>query len=180
MPTQRDLTLIAREERDLCANNVLSRAARNAAGQRRPELMLALTGLFFAAFIAATLIPAQSEAVLVALLLAGTQPVWLLLLVATAGNVLGAAVNWTIGRFLMRFSDHRRFPFSARQIVQAQGWYGRWGWVSLFGSWLPIIGDPLTLAAGMMREPLWRFILIVTLAKFGRYAVLAFVTLSVA
>ena len=105
--------------------------------------MLALIGLFFAALIAATMIPAQSEAVLVALLLAGTQPVWLLLLVATAGNVLGAAVNWTIGRFLMRFSDHPRFPFSPRHIVQAQGWYGRWGWVSLFGSWLPIIGDPL-------------------------------------
>jgi membrane protein YqaA with SNARE-associated domain len=84
--------------------------------------MLALTGLFFAALIAATLIPAQSEAVLVALLLAGTQPVWLLLLVATAGNVLGAAINWTIGRFLMRFSGHPRFPFSVRQVVQAQCW----------------------------------------------------------
>jgi membrane protein YqaA with SNARE-associated domain len=102
----------------------------------------------------------------------------LLLLVATAGNVLGAAINWTIGRFLMRFSGHPRFPFSVRQVVQAQCWYGRWGWVSLFGSWLPIIGDPLTLAAGMMREPFWRFILVVTLAKFGRYAALAFVTLS--
>lgn len=141
--------------------------------------MLSLTGLFLAAFIAATLIPAQSEAVLVALLIAGTQPVWLLILVATVGNVLGAAINWTIGRFLMRFSDHPRFPFSAIQVVRAQGWYGRWGWVSLLGSWLPIVGDPLTLAAGMMREPLWRFTLVVTMAKFGRYAVLAFVTLSV-
>ena len=121
MPTQRDLTLIAREERDLCANNVLSRAARNAVGQRRPELMLALTGLFFAAFIAATLIPAQSEAVLVALLLAGTQPVWLLLLVATAGNVLGAAVNWTIGRFLMRFSDHPTFPVFGKASCSGPG-----------------------------------------------------------
>jgi hypothetical protein len=74
MPTQRDLTSIAQEERDLCANYVLNRAARNAVGQRRPEPILALTGLFSAAFIAAKLIPAQSEAVLVALLLAGTQP----------------------------------------------------------------------------------------------------------
>jgi len=142
--------------------------------------MLALTGLFLAAFIAATLIPAQSEAVLVALLLAGTQPVWLLLSVATAGNVLGAAVNWTIGRFLMRYSDHPRFPFSSKQVVRAQGWYSRWGWVSLLGSWLPVVGDPLTLVAGMMREPLWRFMLVVTLAKFSRYAALAFLTLSVA
>ncbi len=119
--------------------------------------MLGLTALFFAAFIAATLIPSQSEAVLVALLLTGTQPVWLLLSVAMLGNVLGAAVNWTIGRFLMRFSDHPSFPFSPIQVVQAQGWYGRWGWVSLFGSWLPILGDPLTVANGMMREPLGRF-----------------------
>jgi membrane protein YqaA with SNARE-associated domain len=142
--------------------------------------MLALTGLFFAAFIADTLIPAQSEAVLAALLLAGILPVWLLLSAATVGNVLGAAVNWTIGWILMRFSDHPRFPFSAMQVVRAQGWYGRWGWVSLLGSWLPIVGDPLTLASGMMREPLWRFMLVVKMAKFGRYAVLAFVTLSVA
>lgn len=142
--------------------------------------MLALTGLFLAAFIAATLIPAQSEAVLVALLLAGTQPVWLLLSVATVGNVLGAVINWAIGRFLMRFSDHPRFPFSSKQVVRAQGWYSRWGWVSLLGSWLPIVGDPLTLAAGMMREPLWRFLLVVTLAKFGRYAALALLTLSFA
>lgn len=141
--------------------------------------MLALTGLFLAAFIAATLFPAQSEAVLVALLLAGTEPVWLLLSVATVGNVLGAVVNWAIGRFLMRYSDHPRFPFSSKQVVRAQGWYSRWGWVSLLGSWLPIVGDPLTLAAGMMREPLWRFMLVVTLAKFGRYAALAFLTLSV-
>ncbi len=141
--------------------------------------MLALTGLFLAAFIAATLIPAQSEAVLVALLLAGTELVWLLLSVATVGNVLGAVVNWAIGRFLMRYSDHPRFPFSSKQVVRAQGWYSRWGWVSLLGSWLPIVGDPLTLAAGMMREPLWRFMLVVTLAKFGRYAALAILTLSV-
>lgn len=141
--------------------------------------MVALTGLFLAAFVAATLIPAQSEAVLIVLLLAGDQPVWLLLSVATVGNVLGAAVNWAIGRFLMRYSDHPRFPFSPRQVFLAQGWYGRWGWTSLLGSWLPIVGDPLTLAAGMMREPLWRFMLVVTLAKFGRYAALAMVTLSV-
>ncbi|MEP2845606.1 MAG: DedA family protein, partial [Alphaproteobacteria bacterium] len=64
------------------------------------------------------------------------------------------------------------FPFSARQMGRASGWYQRWGYWSLLASWVPIIGDPLTLAAGMMREPLWRFLLIVTLAKGGRYLVL--------
>lgn len=140
--------------------------------------MLALSGLFLAAFLAATLIPAQSEAVLVALLLAADQPVWLLLSVATVGNVLGAVVNWAIGTFMMRFADHRRFPFSKPQVQRAQDWYRRCGWWSLFGSWLPLIGDPLTLAAGMMREPLWRFLVVVSIAKFGRYAVIAAITVA--
>ena len=142
--------------------------------------MFALSGLFLAAFLAATLIPAQSEAVLVALILTGAHPVWLLLCVATAGNVLGALVNWVLGRFLMRFADHRRFPVPRHRIAQAQGWYARWGWFSLLGSWLPVVGDPLTLAAGLMREPLWRFLVVVTLAKAGRYAVLAAITLRAA
>lgn len=136
---------------------------------------MGLLGLFFAAFLAATLIPAQSEAVLVALILAGTHPLWLLLSVATFGNVLGSLVNWGVGRFLMRFSTHRWFPFSPAQTARARGWYGKWGWISLFGSWLPIVGDPITLAAGMMREPLWRFLIVVTLAKFSRYAFLAMI-----
>jgi membrane protein YqaA with SNARE-associated domain len=134
--------------------------------------VLALTGLFFAAFIAATLLPAQSEAVLAALVLAGQHPVWLLVTVASIGNVLGSVVNWVMGRFLMAYSAHPRFPFTPAQISRAQDWYGRRGWVSLFGSWLPVIGDPLTLAAGIMREPLWRFLLVVTAAKAGRYIVL--------
>lgn len=140
--------------------------------------MLALTGLFLAALVAATLVPAQSEAVLVALVLGGGHPVALLVAVATVGNVLGSVVNWALGRFLMRFADHPRFPFSPAQVARAQGWYARWGWVSLFGSWLPVVGDPLTLAAGTMREPLWRFLLVVTAAKLGRYLVLVAVALA--
>lgn len=137
--------------------------------------MFALSGLFFAAFIAATLLPAQSEAVLAALVLAGQHPVWLLVTVASIGNVLGSVVNWLMGRFLMRYARHPRFPFTPAQIARAQDWYGRRGWVSLFGSWLPVIGDPLTLAAGILREPLWRFLLVVTAAKTGRYIVLVMV-----
>lgn len=140
--------------------------------------MLALTGLFLAAFVAATLVPAQSEAVLVALVLAGGHPVALLVAVATVGNVLGSVVNWALGRFLMRFAGHPRFPFSPAQVAKAQWWYGRWGWISLFGSWLPVVGDPLTLAAGTMREPLWRFLLVVTAAKLGRYLALVAVALA--
>ena len=134
--------------------------------------MFALSGLFLAAFVAATLLPAQSEAVLLAMVFAGLHPVWMLVTVASAGNILGSLVNWAMGRFLMRFAGHPRFPFTPARIAQSQGWYGRWGWISLWASWVPVIGDPLTLAAGIMREPLWRFMLIVTLAKAGRYIAL--------
>lgn len=134
--------------------------------------MSALMGLFTAALVAATLLPAQSEAVLVALVLNGAHPVWLLWLMATAGNVLGSVINWTLGRFLIRFEGRRWFPASPHQLERATRWYHRWGYWSLLASWVPIIGDPLTLVAGILREPLWRFSLIVALAKGGRYLVL--------
>lgn len=142
--------------------------------------MWTLSALFLAAFAAATLIPAQSEAVLAGMLLAASNPVWLLLLVATTGNVLGSLATWALGRFLQGYADRRWFPVSQDQVQRARLRYARWGWWSLFGSWLPVIGDPLVLASGLMREPLWRVALIVTLAKGSRYIVLVWVTLQLA
>ena len=142
--------------------------------------MIPLSGLFLAALLAATLVPAQSEAVLAGLLLSGGHPPWMLVAVATVGNVLGSLVNWVIGRHLARFADRRWFPASPAQLERASRWYARWGYWSLLGSWIPLIGDPLTLAAGIMRERLWRFVLIVTVAKAGRYVVLALATLQFA
>ncbi len=139
--------------------------------------MLSLLGLFLAAFVAATLIPAQSEAVLVALLLEGGPPV-LLVAVATAGNVLGSLVNWWLGMQVQRFQGRRWFPVSAARLQQAQAWYRRYGRWSLLLSWAPVIGDPITLAAGVMREPLRVFLPLVVIAKAGRYAVLALLTLG--
>ncbi|WP_338568068.1 YqaA family protein [Pseudomonas canadensis] len=134
-------------------------------------------GLFFAAFGAATLLPLQSEAVLVGLLLSGHYNLWLLLGVATLGNVLGSVVNWWLGRWVEHFKGRRWFPVSDKQLDKARNHYQRWGNWTLLLSWVPIIGDPLTLVAGVMREPLWRFLLLVTLAKSLRYGVLAAVTL---
>ncbi len=142
--------------------------------------MLSLAGLFLAALAAATLIPAQSEALLVGMVLADLHPVWLLLLVATTGNVLGSVVNWALGRYLIRFSDRRWFPVSPAALARASESYRRWGHWSLLGSWLPVVGDPLTLVAGVLREPFWRFVGIVTLAKGGRYLVLVWMALRLA
>ena len=138
----------------------------------------AFSALFFSALVAATLFPAQSELVLAGLLLAGEQTVWALVLVATFGNVLGSAINWWLGRYVEHFKDRRWFPFKASALERATGWYHHYGRWSLLLSWAPIIGDPLTLVAGVLREPFHSFIFIVTLAKLGRYLVLAAVTLQ--
>lgn len=135
-------------------------------------------GLWLAAFGAATLLPLQSEAVLVGLLLNGQHPLWLLLAVATCGNVLGSLLNWWLGQRLEHYKDRRWFPVGPRHLDTARRHYRRWGHWSLLLSWLPIIGDPLTLVAGVMGEPLKRFLLIVTLAKGARYGVLALATLG--
>ncbi len=139
--------------------------------------MLSLASLFLAALVAATLVPAQSEAVLVALLLDG-GPAALLVAVATVGNVLGSLVNWWLGQQLQRFRHRRWFPVSAERLERAQRAYRRHGRGMLLLSWLPVIGDPITLAAGVMREPLRVFLPWVTLAKGGRYCVLAMITLG--
>lgn len=141
-------------------------------------MLLAYLGLFAAAFGAATLLPLQSEAVLVGLLLNGQYGLWLLLAVATLGNVLGSLVNWWLGRGIERFKERRWFPVSPANLERARRHYQRYGHWSLLLSWLPVVGDPLTLVAGVMREPLGRFLLIVTLAKGARYGVLALATLG--
>ncbi len=135
-------------------------------------------GLFSVAFIAATILPAQSEAALVGLIVADAQPVVLLIAAASLGNTLGAVVNWGLGLGVTRFSGRRWFPVSQKQLDRATGWYHRWGRWSLLFSWAPIFGDALTVAAGVLREPFWSFFVLVAIAKTGRYLVLAAVTLG--
>ena len=138
--------------------------------------LAALGGLFMAALLAATLLPAQSEAVLVGLLLAGYAP-WLLLGVASVGNVLGSVVNWALGRGIEHLRNRRWFPVSPAALARAERWYRRYGRWSLLLSWMPIIGDPLTVVAGVLREPLPVVFLLVSVVKDGRYLVLIAVTL---
>ncbi|MBL8644684.1 MAG: DedA family protein [Rhodospirillaceae bacterium] len=126
-------------------------------------------GLFFSAFLAATLIPGSSEVLLASLLGAGRGEPWVLLAVATLGNVMGSIVNWVCGRFLAHFKDKRWFPVSPQRYDQAAAWYGRYGLWSLLLAWAPIIGDPLTVVAGALRTPLLPFTLLVTVGKLARY-----------
>jgi membrane protein YqaA with SNARE-associated domain len=137
--------------------------------------MSAYLAMAAAAFLAATLIPAQSEIVFVALLAAGKVDPALLFIVASLANAAGSLVNWFIGRLIADHGIERlpaRLQPDPQRLEQAQRLFARHGWLALMLSWAPIIGDPLTLVAGLMRYPLWRFCLIVLLAKAGRYATL--------
>jgi membrane protein YqaA with SNARE-associated domain len=141
--------------------------------------LAAYAGLFLVAFAAATIFPMQSEAGLVGLILTGEYSTVLLVAVASAGNVLGSVLNWLLGRGIERFRGKRWFPVRADALDRAQGWYRRYGKWSLLASWVPIIGDPITVVAGVLKEPFPTFLLLVTIAKAARYAVLATATAGV-
>ena len=130
-------------------------------------------GLFLSAFLAATLIPLSSEAVLAALGSARGFDLALLVLVATAGNTLGAAVNWALGRYFLRWRERRWFPVDPARLDAAARRFQRYGMWSLLFSWLPVVGDPLTFAAGVLGVRFPVFLLLVALGKGARYVVVA-------
>ena len=140
--------------------------------------LTAYSSLFISAFVAATLLPAQSEAVLAALLLADRYSIALLVTFATAGNVAGSLINWWLGRGVDALAHRRWFPLKPARLEAFQAWYRKYGRWSLLLSWAPLIGDPLTIAAGASREPLSSFVLLVTIAKLGRYIVVAWLVVQ--
>jgi membrane protein YqaA with SNARE-associated domain len=140
--------------------------------------MAAYLGLFTAALVAATILPAQSEALLAYLIASGNYPVAVLVAVASLGNVLGSAINWALGRGIAGFHGRRWFPVSDTQLERARNWYHRYGRWSLLASWVPIMGDPITVVAGVLKEPLATFLLLVTIAKTGRYLALAWMVME--
>jgi membrane protein YqaA with SNARE-associated domain len=129
--------------------------------------------LFFSALIASTLFPMGSEVVLIALLDQG-HDVFFLWLIATCGNTLGSCINyaigyWASGYIINKYQDTRSW-------LQGQRLYNRYGVWSLLLAWLPIIGDPITLIAGLAQTNFKLFVLLVTLGKGARYAVLIALT----
>ena len=138
---------------------------------------LSYGALFLAAFLAATILPAQSEMGLAFLVHQASEAVIMLVAIASAGNILGALVNWYLGRFANHWRDRRWFPISANQLDKATIWYQRYGKYSLLASWVPLIGDPITLAAGLLRTPFVPFLILVSIAKTARYLIIAWLAL---
>lgn len=136
------------------------------------EALAAHGVLFLVSMLAATILPGSSEATLLTFI--ATQPQHTVSLTATAtiGNTTGAAVNWFLGRWLMHFSDRSWFPTSTKRLEQATITFRRYGTWSLLFSWVPIVGDPLTVAAGILRVPFSTFIVLTGIGKLARYLLL--------
>ena len=124
--------------------------------------------LFLSAFLAATILPFYSEVVLFALIRQGESAL-VLISVASLGNTLGAAVNWYLGRFLLKYQDRSWFYFKKDQVAKMQYWFQRYGVWSLLFAWMPLGGDALTFIAGVMKVRFWLFLLLVGIGKTMRY-----------
>lgn len=125
-------------------------------------------------FGAATLLPFSSEVVLVAQMKAGLGSTGGLLLAATIGNVAGSCFNWWLGLYARHFEGRRWFPFSKADIDTASARFNSVGVWTLLLAWVPVIGDPLTFVAGVLRVPFVVFLPLVTIGKAARYAALAY------
>lgn len=133
--------------------------------------MDAYLSLFAISFVAASLLPAYSEVVLVGMLAAGYDPLALWAW-ASAGNTLGAVLNYFMGRFLLRFQGRRWFPFRPGALDAPQRWFQRYGVWSLLFAWAPVGGDALTFIAGVMRTHFGVFVVLTGIGKAARYAIL--------
>ena len=131
-----------------------------------------LPALLGVSFLAATLLPVASEWLLAALVVGRVEPS-LAVAVATLGNTLGALTTWAVGVWGGPWLIERVLRIGTVEQQRAQHWYRRWGHWSLLLAWLPVVGDPLCLVGGLLREPAWRFTLLVAVGKAGRYAAVA-------
>lgn len=131
--------------------------------------------LFFSALISATLFPLGSEALLIYDINEGYN-LYLLLLFATLGNVLGSVINYFLGLKGEEFLIRKKY-LKEKKIEKYKSFFNKYGAYTLLLSWAPIIGDPITFIAGILKYDLKKFLLLVTIAKFGRYLFLAFLVL---
>ncbi len=127
--------------------------------------------LFVISFLAATILPFSSELTLVGLIVTSNYDNLLLLIVASFGNVLGSVVNWALGFYSRNLSSKKWFPFKETQIEKSSKWFRKFGKWSLLFAWVPVLGDPLTLIAGLLRVKFLDFIILVAIGKVSRYLV---------
>ena len=138
-------------------------------------ILISYFQLFIISFLAATILPLSSELVLSTMLLTDSFDKYLLLVVASFGNILGSSVNWYLGKKILIFKDKKWFPANERQIAKGEIYFKKYGIWSLLLAWVPIIGDPLTIVAGILRVKFLTFLLLISISKISRYIFLIFI-----
>ena len=125
--------------------------------------------LFSISFLAATILPFSSELMLAGLIATSNYDNFLLLIFASLGNILGSTINWVLGFYSRNLTTNKWFPFKLSQIESSSKWFDKFGKWSLLFAWVPIMGDPLTLVAGLLRVKFLEFLLLVSIGKVSRY-----------
>ena len=138
----------------------------------------AYSSLFISSFLSSTILPGHSEITLTTFILLEKYSQFLLIFFASFGNVIGSIINWYLGFYITKFVNKSWFPFKKNQLDNMSLWYLKYGKWSLFLSWVPFVGDPLTIVAGMFRVPLIIFITIVSISKILRYIFVGYVAIK--
>ena len=135
--------------------------------------------LFTSSFASSTILPGHSEITLTALITQKKYEIFYLVFFASLGNISGSVLNWYLGLYFLKFKNKKWFPFKENHINKVSKSFLKYGKWSLLLSWVPFIGDALTLVAGMFRVALHQFIIIVSVAKIGRYIFVSLIALSI-
>ena len=138
-------------------------------------ILISYFQLLIISFLAATILPLSSELVLSTMLLTDSFDKYLLLVVASFGNIFGSSVNWYLGKKILIFKDRKWFPVNEKQIAKSEMYFKKYGIWSLLLAWVPVIGDPLTVIAGVLRVNFFTFLLLVSISKTSRYIFLIFI-----
>ena len=128
--------------------------------------------LFSISFLAATVLPFSSELTLAGLISTSNYDNLLLLVFASFGNILGSVFNWGLGFYARNLTIKKWFPFKETQIERSSKWFSKFGKWSLLFAWVPIVGDPLTFVAGLLRVRFFDFIILVAIGKVSRYLII--------
>ena len=131
--------------------------------------MTTYLSLLLISFLAATVLPLSSELVLIGLLNMNEHNSFTLVAIASLVNILGSVFNWLLGFYLLKLINKKWFPFKENQINDAAERLNKFGVWSLLFAWVPIIGDPLTFIAGILKINFLLFLVLVSFGKISRY-----------
>ena len=135
--------------------------------------------LFASSFSSSTILPGHSELTLTAFITQREYETIYLIIVASIGNVLGSIVNWYLGLYFIKFKNKKWFPLNEKNMNNSSKWFLKYGKWSLLLSWVPFVGDGLTLIAGVLKVPFFEFITLVTIAKVVRYLFVALMAVNI-